>query len=323
MALVRFISKHVGFLKVAQLILAVAFMTACGTMDNSDLPSDAEHQELPDSAKISEINFADENLQACIEGYDVEYAFELQSLACNNMGISDLSGLEYFVSLTHLELDSNLIEDLRPLVNLSKIAELYLHNNRISNIDALANLTNLTILDLGSPVGNEDQANEISDISPLGNLNNITYLILSYNDVTEISSVASLSKIISINVIGNNITDVLPLKALNSLTSVYLSNNDIIDVEPLAGLSELLFLTLDNNSISNVCSLNTLVKLMAIYLQSNQITEGVDCLVTLENIISYSGYQIDFTGNYNIPCSQLTTLEGALPGKVVHPSSCM
>ena len=78
-------------------------------------------------------------------------------------------------------------------------------------------------------------------------------------------------------------------------------------------------LNLDFNNVTDVSSLLGLTSLVFLLLDTNNITTGVDSLTGLIN-----AFTIDFTGNINIPCADLVTLELALgPGIITHPSSCI
>lgn len=133
--------------------------------------------------------FTDAKLEAAIMnalGKDVhdevtpaEFA-NLAELSCVNMGIRELSGLEYCTGLTKLALQFNQIKDISPLKNLTGLTSLQLNHNQLSDISPLASLINLTALYLDN--------NEIADISPLSGLTNLIVLNLERNRVSEITS---------------------------------------------------------------------------------------------------------------------------------------
>ena len=87
----------------------------------------------------------------------------LTMLKIQEIGISDLTGLEHCINLQYLELWYNNISDLSPLAGLTNLDYLFLTSNNISDLSPLAGLTNLDYLFLTS--------NNISDLSPLaGNI---------------------------------------------------------------------------------------------------------------------------------------------------------
>jgi hypothetical protein len=83
----------------------------------------------------------------------------LVTLDAANMGIRDLSGLEYCTNLAWLDLDTNEISDITPLSNLSNLRTLNLDSNQIFDIEPLASLINLKQVSLFD--------NQIADIRPL------------------------------------------------------------------------------------------------------------------------------------------------------------
>ena len=89
----------------------------------------------------------------------------------------------------------------------------------------------------------------------------------------------------------------------------------VADVSPLSSLTGLSELSLNYNLVTNVSPLSSLDQLEFLGLAYNEITTGVTTLVTLT-----SAWQIDFSGNYEIPEADLDVLEGALgPGVVLRP----
>jgi internalin A len=86
-------------------------------------------------------------------------------------------------------------------------------------------LSRMTKLDLGR--------NQISDISSLGSLTNLTTLDLSGNRITDISSLASLTNLTTLNLCSNRITDISSLASLTNLTILNLKWNRITDISAL------------------------------------------------------------------------------------------
>ena len=97
----------------------------------------------------------------------------LRALKAEDVGISDLTGLEFATNLTDLDLDFNAISDISPLRGLTNLKDLDLDFNAISDISPLRSLTNLTWLALWG--------NAISDVSPLRGLTNLKDLDLKGN----------------------------------------------------------------------------------------------------------------------------------------------
>ena len=120
--------------------------------------------------------------------------------------------------------------------------------------------------------------NNISDVSPLAELTQLTSLNLQNNNISDLSPFAELTQLTSLNLQDNNISDVSPLAELTQLTSLVLQRNNISDVSPLVGLINLkqpgyLYraLTLSSNPLS-YASINTHIPAMQ--------TRGIDVAFT-------------------------------------------
>ncbi len=165
----------------------------------------------------------------------------LASSVPEEVGISDLTGLEFATNLK----------------------ELSLHYNQITDISALSGLTSLTWLGLGG--------NQIADISPLAGLTNLTELWLGGNQITDISALSGLTNLKRLSLDINQITDVSPLQNLTNLTDLRLRGNQITDVSPLVGLTNLTWLKLHDNLL-NVSSINDYIPV----LQARGVTVEFD-----------------------------------------------
>ena len=87
---------------------------------------------------------------------------ELTALNAQELGISNLSGLEHATNLERLDLSGNRITDVSLLAGLTHLRVLNLQDNEIRDISLLSGLKNLTQLNL--------KGNAIVDISPLTDL---------------------------------------------------------------------------------------------------------------------------------------------------------
>lgn len=287
-------------------IVFLLLVSSCGTLDNSDIPSDAAEKPLADQLKIEEIFFPDAALKSCIEAHDKTYAFEIQNLACSNQGISDLSGLENFRKITHLWLDRNMISDIEPIGKLKEISVLNLGSNAITNIDALINLEGLAVLDL--------RYNQVQDPNVLQASIELTQLSLHGNRFNDISFISQLVKLRVLDISLNSVSDLWPLEPLPNLEDLYLWNCNLVtaDLEAIARLSSLRFLMMTDNSIDDVTQLKELTNLEGLQLENNNIKYGVDQLSNLVKIKGKSPYQINLKGNLDVSCDQLALLENEL-----------
>ena len=150
---------------------------------------------------------------------------DLTSLNVGDLGIADLSGLEFATGLTWLAIPGNQITDLTPITGLTKLEHLLMWVNPISDITPLANLTNLLGLDAGGC--------HITDITPLANLTQLTGLNLRANRIVNIGPLANLSLLTELRLNSNDIADVTPLSNLTMLKSLEIQENNIGDHSPL------------------------------------------------------------------------------------------
>ena len=156
----------------------------CALCDLFDAFGDAEDEETPEEegenlivSDADRVTIPDADLRMVIEkalgkasGATITVAdiAKINDLEALNMGIKDLTGLEFAANLTTLTL-GNYIEDVSPLAGLTNLTALYLVGN-ITDISPLAGLTKLKELTLDH--------NDIADISPLAGLTNLTRLWL-------------------------------------------------------------------------------------------------------------------------------------------------
>ena len=106
----------------------------------------------------------------------------LTSLYADDIGILDLTGLEYAINLQVLTLITNQINDISALAGLTNLQTLQLGSNQISDISILAGLTSLQTLTLYN--------NQISDISPLAVLTSLKTLNIDAAQISDIGTMA-------------------------------------------------------------------------------------------------------------------------------------
>jgi Leucine-rich repeat (LRR) protein len=136
--------------------------------------------------------------------------------------------------------------------------------DELTHLDASArNITDLTGLEYA-----------IVDVSPLANLTSLTSLNLVNNQIGDISPLAGLTSLTGLWLLDNQISDVSPLAGLTNLTGLGLNRNQIVDISPLADLTNLtLGLWLAHNKISDISPLASLTSLTGLWLAENQIDD--------------------------------------------------
>jgi len=125
-----------------------------------------------------------------------------------------------------------------------------------------------------------------ANISALGGLEHckdLWTLILSGNQIQDLSPLAALNRLEDLSLEHNDIADLTPLSGLTSLTKLMLGSNSIVDCSPLSGLTGLLELDLSANAVMDIASLSDLVQLRRLSLSTNEVVD-IDALGTLVNL---------------------------------------
>ena len=131
----------------------------------------------------------------------------LRGFAAEDVGIENITGLEYAHNLRSLFLRSNPIKDFTPLANLTQLRLLHLAGVPLADLTFLKNLTELRELYLG--------ACRITDITPLANLTKLVLLDLSVNRIMDVGPLANLALLRTLWIDRNRITDFSPLEGLS------------------------------------------------------------------------------------------------------------
>ena len=190
----------------------------------------------------------------------------LTSIAADDSGITDLTGLEHATRLEHIEVRHNAISDLSPLAGAVRLNGIWLEGNPISDVSPLAGCFSLRGIDA------RDTA--LSDFSALAALPRFQWLIMNRSKLSDLSGLAELTKLTDLHLVDNEIRDISPLAKLTNLKQLQLNTNRILDVSPLAGLTDLEHLHLANNRISDVAPpLAGLTGLEKLVLRNNRISD--------------------------------------------------
>jgi len=191
---------------------------------------------------------------------DVEMITDLD---LGHQNITDLTGLEHFISLQMLLIHYNYISDLTPIANLSHLTILSATKNQISDITPLQNLTQLNYLVL--------EGNAITNINLLVNFSNLYELYISYNPISDITPLSSLTNLNTLILSGMGITDITPLANLINLNKLHLINNEITDITPLVNMTNLVEIFLRDNPLDLTVNSDTYNTLYNYYIS------GMNC----------------------------------------------
>ena len=167
-------------------------------------------------------------------------------------------------------------------VDMAQLTHLDARNANISDLTGLEDATNLTWVHLGDThVEGKGwiNSNSIKDLSPLAELNNLTSLNFSQNNISDLSPLAELNNLTWLDVGGNNLSNISPVAELINLTALRLWRNNIVDISPVADLIDLTELNLDGNNVADLSPLAELTNLTKLRLGHNSISD-LSSLVT-------------------------------------------
>lgn len=251
----RRLSAMIATLPVAaSLFVGVAAAPAFAAEETT---ADAAEASSPGATTMAQVTFADSNLAACVNGLlgqgatDPVWTWQVSSITtldCEGWGITDLSGMEAFTALQKLRVPYNNIQDVSALQPLADLEYLIVSDNHGLDLSSVAQLSQLGRLEA-------NRIGPLTDISPLASMTSLSTLDLGFNGLSDVTPLGSLTQLEWLYLGGNAITDVSALSGLTGLTQLYLEDNKVSDITPLTTLSRLHYLSLDNNRISDVSAL--------------------------------------------------------------------
>jgi hypothetical protein len=98
-------------------------------------------------------------------------------------------------------------------------------------------------------------------------------LRLDYNDLTDISPLASAVGIDKLELTGNRLKSLAPVANMKTLRWLTFARNEVADLSRLAGLTGLEFISCYVNPITDVSALHGLTRLRKVKLQGNPVPE--------------------------------------------------
>ncbi len=187
----------------------------------------------------------------------------------------------------------------------TSLTELDLSDKDLTNEDIkeLYKMKKLTILDLSF--------NNISDISTLSGLSNLISLVLNENQISDIGALSGLTNLEFLCLGNNQISDISALSELTNLNLLEFSDNQISDISALSGLTNLELLRLGNNQISDINALSGLNNLTDLSLIQNQISD----ISVLSGLTNLTNLYLDFN---KISESDIEALKKSLPNCEIH-----
>jgi internalin A len=154
--------------------------------------------------------------------------------------------------------------------DLAKVKSVNLARDKEAKVDYLdpcifPHLTQVKDLFLGP--------GELTDISLLSKLSKLVSLRASMNQVSDVSALKNLKNLDRLDLGHTQIVDVSALSGLTSLTELQLDNTKIKDVSPLAGLKNLVRLSLQRTEVKDIAPLKSLEKLKFLYIAGSMVED--------------------------------------------------
>ena len=241
----------------------------------------------------------------------IEFATELNEIRCNDNLVSDLSPLKGLTKLDVIVFRNNAIVDLSPIKELISLTWLIVPRNLISDLSPLEGLINLHGLDISDNVISDLSSlaglirlsqiwmseNLIGNLSPLTGLISLTEFHSWGTPILNLSALTKLPKLRKIDICGGEISDLSPLEGMTGLRELYLAGNEISDISPLASLTGLKRLSLNHNQVSDVSPLASLNNLIWIELEDNRISDFSPLDVLPEGVTIIRANNPGFTGS--------------------------
>ncbi|MBO0445152.1 Ig-like domain-containing protein [Enterococcus ureilyticus] len=179
----------------------------------------------------------------------------------------DATGLANLKKLKRLELSESYIHDLRFINELPMLERLEVFRMVIEQMPQIETMEYLESISIG-----DSRFKDISWMKDLKDLSDLTFW-LSHNELTDISGLANLEKIGSLNLSNNNISDISSLANLKEFYSLNLRNNQIENVDVFSQLAIVNEIDLSRNKLTNITGFSKLEQASTLNLSHNQLTD--------------------------------------------------
>lgn len=156
---------------------------------------------------------------------------------------------------------------------------------RIESLEGLQHAKNLTSLNLNY--------NNITDLTPLAGLTKLQELEVASNKLHSIEPLGALTELTRLDVSQNKLSNLKGMEKMAKLERLDAQDNRISDISALPpGAEELRQLNLANNRLSDLSPLASELWLRELYLENNHITslKGIDKLRGIEKLKIQNNY---------------------------------
>jgi len=215
------------------------------------------------------------SISLIISNDDIAEGSEIFYVTLNNANAATISKAQGSITIENDDflISSIFFEDANMAACVNNSVAISIHDLTTLNCTS-DNITNLTGIEFLVNLQNLDLSdNSISDISALANLTALRTLdLFGGNSISDIGALANLTALTDLR-LSSNISDISALINLTALTRLYLNINTISDISALANLTALTDLRLSSNNISDISALANLIALTDLRLQENNISD--------------------------------------------------
>ena len=157
------------------------------------------------------------------------------------------------------------IKEMESFRKLDLVSELT-SSKKIKDLTGLEYAINLEILWISN--------NEVSDLSPLAGLTKMIQMSMEHNPITSFSALTNMEELQGIQISHNNIiNDITPLAGKAKLRGVLIWGCPITDISPLTDLPSIEYIDLCGNQISEIPSFENAPKLKKLYIYNNKVSD--------------------------------------------------
>jgi len=242
---------------------------------------------------ISEIQFADSALAACVQAaaatFSWQFSQEATDLDCANLGVRSLIGLETFTHLRTLDLGGNSLEDVSIIDRFAALEEINLSNMPgLENIDSLVTRGQLTLVDLGGSgdgsldcgIINELNASMVTVIEPASCRQRVADVVLPDAQLQACAVAAGVRErakfVDELVVLDCNrdgafngiISDLTGVDVFPNLEAINVDRSSVSDLGPLAALANLKRIDASSSDVTNLAPLAAAPNLEVLTLKS-------------------------------------------------------
>lgn len=150
-------------------------------------------------------------------------------------------------------------------------------NRGLTSLEGIQKLVNLEWLKF--------DVNEVSDISLLRGMTKLVHLDFGCNKVSDISVLEGMKNLKCLIMYDNEVKDISPLKGLTGIEFLNMDNNRIEDLSALEGFSSLHALLLENNKVSDISPIGKNAGLCSLGLSGNSVSD-LSALAGMKNLIA-------------------------------------